>query len=70
MLHTSFRPAGEVFGDISRLQCLLDQVFRPLERSSIRALADQGFPARERRRTSAAVGSGCAPGAGPGAPGA
>ncbi|MDB5856978.1 MAG: heat shock protein Hsp20 [Ramlibacter sp.] len=45
MLHTSFRPAAEAFGDISRLQSLLDQVFRPLERSSIRALADQGFPA-------------------------
>jgi HSP20 family protein len=45
MLHTSFRPAAEVFGDASRLQSLLDQVFRPLERSSIRALAEQGFPA-------------------------
>jgi HSP20 family protein len=45
MLHASLRPAQDVFGELNRLQSVLDQVFRPLERSSIRALAGQGFPA-------------------------
>lgn len=44
MLHASFRPAADVFGELNRLQSVLDQVFRPLERSSIRALAGSGFP--------------------------
>jgi HSP20 family protein len=44
MLHPSFRPAGDVFGELNRLQSVLDQVFRPLERSSIRALAGSAFP--------------------------
>ncbi|HZY20559.1 MAG TPA: Hsp20/alpha crystallin family protein [Ramlibacter sp.] len=44
MLNTSFRPAADVFGELSRLQNVLDQVFRPLERSSIRALPGAGFP--------------------------
>ena len=44
MLHTSFRPAADVFGELNRLQSVLDQVFRPLERSSIRALAGAAFP--------------------------
>jgi HSP20 family protein len=45
MLHASLRPAQDVFGELTRLQSVLDQVFRPLERSSIRALAGQAFPA-------------------------
>ena len=45
MLHASLRPAQDVFGELNRLQSVLDQVFRPLERSSIRALAGQSFPA-------------------------
>jgi HSP20 family protein len=44
MLHSSFRPAADVFGELNRLQNVLDQVFRPLERSSIRALAGSAFP--------------------------
>jgi HSP20 family protein len=44
MLHPSFRPAGDVLGELNRLQDVLDQVFRPLERSSIRALAGSAFP--------------------------
>jgi HSP20 family protein len=44
MLHASFRPATDVFGELNRLQSVLDQVFRPQERSSIRALAGSAFP--------------------------
>ena len=44
MLHASFRPASDLFGELNRLQSVLDQVFRPLERSSIRALAGGTFP--------------------------
>jgi len=44
MLHASFRPAADVFGELNRLQGVLDQVFRPLERSPIRALAGSAFP--------------------------
>jgi HSP20 family protein len=44
MLHASFRPAADVFGELNRLQSVLDQVFRPLERSPIRALAGSAFP--------------------------
>ncbi|CAA9431814.1 MAG: Molecular chaperone (small heat shock protein) [uncultured Ramlibacter sp.] len=44
MLHPSFRPAADVFGELNRLQSVLDQVFRPLERSSIRALSGAAFP--------------------------
>lgn len=44
MLHASFRPAPDLFGELNRLQSVLDQVFRPLERSSIRALAGGTFP--------------------------
>ncbi len=44
MLQASFRPAADVFGELNRLQSILDQVFRPLDRSSIRALAGAAFP--------------------------
>lgn len=44
MLQASFRPASDLFSDLNRLQSVLDQVFRPLERSSIRALAGGTFP--------------------------
>jgi len=44
MLHASFRPASDVVGELTRLQGVLDQVFRPQERSSIRALAGGTFP--------------------------
>jgi HSP20 family protein len=44
MLQASFRPASDLFGELNRLQSVLDQVFRPLERSSIRALAGGTFP--------------------------
>ena len=45
MLHASFRPAADVFGELNRLQNVLDQVFRPLVRSSIRAPAGASFQA-------------------------
>ena len=44
MLQASFRPAADVFGELNRLQSVLDQVFRPMERSPIRALAGSAFP--------------------------
>jgi HSP20 family protein len=44
MMNASFRPAGDIFSELSRLQGVLDQVFRPAERSSIRSLAGAGFP--------------------------
>ncbi|MGZ5271969.1 MAG: Hsp20/alpha crystallin family protein [Ramlibacter sp.] len=44
MLQASFRPASDLMGEFSRLQSVLDQVFRPLERSSIRALVGDTFP--------------------------
>ncbi len=43
MMNASFRPA-DVFSELSRLQNVLDQVFRPSERSSIRALTGATFP--------------------------
>ncbi|MDB5875499.1 MAG: heat shock protein Hsp20 [Ramlibacter sp.] len=43
-MNASFRPAGNVLSELNRLQNVLDQVFRPAERSSIRALAGDGFP--------------------------
>lgn len=42
---SAFRPAGDLFPELTRLQNMLDQVFRPAERSSIRGLAGSGFPA-------------------------
>jgi HSP20 family protein len=44
MLNASFRPAADIFSEFNRLQGLLDQVFRPAERSSIRALTGATFP--------------------------
>lgn len=44
MLTTSFRPAADVFAELNRLQSLLDQVFQPAERSSIRGLTGASFP--------------------------
>jgi HSP20 family protein len=45
MMNASFRPAADVFSELNRLQTVLDQVFRPAERSSIRALTGAAFPA-------------------------
>lgn len=44
MMNTSFRPARDIFSELNRLQGVLDQMFRPAERSSIRSLAGAGFP--------------------------
>ena len=43
-MNASFRPAADLFSELNRLQTVLDQVFRPSERSSIRALAGSSFP--------------------------
>lgn len=43
-MSTSFRPAGDLFSELTRLQSMLDQVFRPAERSSIRGLTGSSFP--------------------------
>lgn len=44
MINASFRPAADLFSEFNRLQSMLDQVFRPLERSSIRSLTGASFP--------------------------
>ncbi len=44
MMNATFRPAADVFSELNRLQSVLDQVFRPTERSSIRALTGASFP--------------------------
>lgn len=44
MMNASFRPAADVFSELNRLQSVLDQMFRPAERSSIRALTGATFP--------------------------
>ena len=44
MVNAPFRPAADVFSELNRLQGMLDQVFRPLERSSIRGLMGSSFP--------------------------
>ena len=44
MMNASFRPAADLFSELNRLQTVLDQVFRPSERSSIRALTGSSFP--------------------------
>lgn len=43
-MNSSFRPAADVFSELNRLQGVLDQMFRPAERSSIRALTGASFP--------------------------
>lgn len=43
-MNATFRPATDVFSELNRLQSVLDQVFRPAERSSIRGLAGASFP--------------------------
>ncbi|HWP12197.1 MAG TPA: Hsp20/alpha crystallin family protein [Ramlibacter sp.] len=44
MMNATFRPAGDLFSELNRLQSVLDQLFRPAERSSIRALTGASFP--------------------------
>ena len=44
MMTSPFRPAADLFPELSRLQNVLDQVFRPAERSSIRGLTGSSFP--------------------------
>ena len=44
MIMSSFRPAADLFSELNRLQGILDTVFRPAERSSIRALGGANFP--------------------------
>jgi HSP20 family protein len=44
MMNASFGPAADIFSELNRLQSVLDQVFRPAERSSIRGLTGAGFP--------------------------
>jgi len=44
MMMSSFRPAADVFSELNRLQSAFDSVFRPLERSSIRAGSGAAFP--------------------------
>jgi HSP20 family protein len=44
MINASFRPAADLFSELTRLQSMLDQVFRPAERSSIRGLTGSSFP--------------------------
>lgn len=44
MINASFRPAADLFSELNRLQSMLDQVFRPAERSSIRGLTGSSFP--------------------------
>jgi HSP20 family protein len=44
MMTTSIRPAADIFSELNRLQSLFDTVFRPAERSSIRALSGATFP--------------------------
>lgn len=43
-MNASFRPAADIFSELNRLQSVLDQVFRPAARSSIRALTGASFP--------------------------
>jgi HSP20 family protein len=44
MMLSSFRPAADLFSELNRLQGVLDTVFGPSERSSIRALGGATFP--------------------------
>jgi HSP20 family protein len=44
MMNASFRPAADIFSELNRLQDVLEQAFRPADRSSIRGLSGAGFP--------------------------
>ena len=44
MIHASFRPAADLYSELSRLQNVFDQAFGPPGRSSIRALSGATFP--------------------------
>ena len=44
MMSASFRPGADLFSELNRLQSVLDQMFQPSERSSIRALTGSSFP--------------------------
>ena len=44
MMNASFRPGADVYSELNRLQSVLDQVFGPSERSSIRGLTGSSFP--------------------------
>lgn len=44
MMIPSFSPAADIFSELNRLQGILDTVFRPAERSSIRAVSGASFP--------------------------
>jgi HSP20 family protein len=44
MMNAFLRPASDMFSELNRLQGVLDQMFRPSERSSIRALTGASFP--------------------------
>jgi HSP20 family protein len=44
MFNASLRPGADIFSELNRLQSVFDQVFRPAERSSIRALNGASFP--------------------------
>ena len=43
-MNASFRPAADMFSELNRLQDVLDRVFRPAERSSIRGYSGASFP--------------------------
>jgi HSP20 family protein len=55
MMIPSFRPAADVFSELNRLQSVLDSVFRPAERSSIRAFSGASFPVMNMGTTADAV---------------
>lgn len=44
MMTPSFRPAADIFSELNRLQGVLDSMFRPADRSSIRAASGASFP--------------------------
>jgi len=44
MLNSTLQPGADIFAELDRLQSVLDQVYRPAQRSSIRALHGATFP--------------------------
>lgn len=44
MMNASRRPASDIFSELTRLQGVLEQVFRPVQGSNIRDLAATPFP--------------------------